>query len=207
MLLCVQARGAVMQRCSVARCRVLAGACVGMGAHRHHGAVQPPIIGAASRCLSHMPPLRFHAAAPAAATSAAAAAAAAASGEPWACCPRSALKYALSTLEVVHGLSLMCGFELEFVLLRRAPEGGRAVPDAAKAGVAGWLPVDESVYCQSSSFDEFAYGAQGVCGHAARRSHRRLLECTLPGRVEACNACIAHATHVCMQAIMLVSPN
>lgn len=44
-----------------------------------------------------------------------------AAGQPWSCCPRSALKRALSSLESRFGLTLMVGFELEFVLLKPAP--------------------------------------------------------------------------------------
>lgn len=41
-----------------------------------------------------------------------------AAGEPWACCPRSALKRCLARLEERHGLKLLAGFELEFVILK-----------------------------------------------------------------------------------------
>eukprot|EP00775_Hariotina_reticulata_P007353 gene7353-7564_t len=86
---------------------------------------------------------------------------------PWSCCPRSALKTALMALELPHDLRLTVGFELEFVLLKPVQ------PQAAAAGGGGggsgevqelqltsgqgsYLPVDDSIYCQTLAFDQMA---------------------------------------------------
>jgi glutamine synthetase len=76
-------------------------------------------------------------------------------GEPWECCPRSALKRCLSRLRELHGLEIMAGFELEFVLLRRVEGGGLAG--------TGWGPVDDAIYCMSSALDAQAAGGTRAC--------------------------------------------
>lgn len=79
-------------------------------------------------------------------------------GQPWSCCPRSALKRTLAALESRFGLTLMVGFELEFVLLKPAPlELFRTFPAAAAGSNVivsngqAWVPVDASIYCQASA--------------------------------------------------------
>jgi hypothetical protein len=46
-------------------------------------------------------------------------------------------------------MELLVGFELEFILLK---------PSGKDSAVAGWEPVDQSVYCQSSSLNAVAHG-------------------------------------------------
>lgn len=81
-----------------------------------------------------------------------------AAGQSWSCCPRSALKRALSSLESRFGLTVMAGFELEFVLLKPANlELFRTFPEAAKganvllAAGQAWVPVDDAIYGQASA--------------------------------------------------------
>jgi len=83
-----------------------------------------------------------------------------AAGQPWSCCPRSALKRALAQLESRHGLTLVAGFELEFVLLKPAPvELFKAFPEAAStttvlcSGGQAWVPLDSTIYCQTAALD------------------------------------------------------
>lgn len=80
--------------------------------------------------------------------------------QPWSCCPRSALKRALAQLESRHGLTLVAGFELEFVLLKPAPvELFKAFPEAAStttvlcSGGQAWVPLDSTIYCQTAALD------------------------------------------------------
>lgn len=97
-------------------------------------------------------------------------------GQPWSCCPRSALKRALSTLEARYGLTVVAGFELEFVLLKPAPlDLFKAFPEAAAdanvllSGGQAWVPLDSSIYCQagamtaSATMGEWLYECACVC--------------------------------------------
>ncbi|KAF5828153.1 hypothetical protein DUNSADRAFT_18116 [Dunaliella salina] len=64
----------------------------------------------------------------------------------WSGCPRAALRRALVALKEEYGLSLMCGFETEFVLLRReqwAPE------KHLQGGMPALCPVDGAPYAHS----------------------------------------------------------
>lgn len=69
-------------------------------------------------------------------------------GTPWDCCPRSALKRVIDQLQQRYGVSLRVGFESEFLLLRPL-SSGQAPPHRL-------VPVDCSVYCQSSAFETMA---------------------------------------------------
>jgi glutamine synthetase len=84
-------------------------------------------------------------------------------GKPFVCCPRSALKHALAALKLAHGVRLLVGFELEFMLLN--PAAAAAAGDATagsdlvlQGGGGCFRPIDESIYCQSSAFDQAAPG-------------------------------------------------
>jgi len=72
-------------------------------------------------------------------------------------------------LELPHDLHLMVGFELEFVLLKpvqpqaAAANGGHVGGGESHAlqltsGLSSYLPVDDSIYCQSLAFDQLAPG-------------------------------------------------
>ncbi|CAL8471645.1 g11187 [Coccomyxa elongata] len=67
-------------------------------------------------------------------------------GDPWECCPRSALKRILAAAQQDHGLTFRVGYESEFVLLRQPAPGSAVLPPA----------FDRSVYCQTSAFDAAA---------------------------------------------------
>ncbi|GIL88819.1 hypothetical protein Vretimale_16959 [Volvox reticuliferus] len=69
---------------------------------------------------------------------------------PWDCCPRRALRNTCKMLQENFGLTMKVGFELEFLLLERAPESDGGIMGS------GWGPVDSSVYCQSSALDSQA---------------------------------------------------
>jgi glutamine synthetase len=83
-----------------------------------------------------------------------------AAGKPFVCCPRSALKNALAALKEAHGIKLLVGFELEFMLLKPATAGVAAAGSefVSQSGGGCFRPVDESIYCQSSAFDQAAPG-------------------------------------------------
>lgn len=68
-------------------------------------------------------------------------------GQPWSCCPRDALRRVLAAARRSAGVSIVAGFEHEFILLRpsRGSEKGALVA------------VDQSVYCQTSSLDAQAH--------------------------------------------------
>ncbi|WIA40825.1 hypothetical protein OEZ86_004502 [Tetradesmus obliquus] len=78
----------------------------------------------------------------------------------FACCPRSALKHALAALKKSHSIQLLVGFELEFMLLKpaAAAAAGAAAGSELLLQSAGncYRPVDESIYCQSTAFDQAA---------------------------------------------------
>ncbi|KAF6262809.1 hypothetical protein COO60DRAFT_573156 [Scenedesmus sp. NREL 46B-D3] len=77
--------------------------------------------------------------------------------KPFVCCPRSALKHALAALKSAHGVELLVGFELEFMLLKPAAAAAAAAGDTGVILQSGsFRPVDESIYCQSSAFDQAA---------------------------------------------------
>eukprot|EP00200_Dunaliella_tertiolecta_P019124 CAMPEP_0202402976 /NCGR_PEP_ID=MMETSP1128-20130828/4623_1 /ASSEMBLY_ACC=CAM_ASM_000463 /TAXON_ID=3047 /ORGANISM="Dunaliella tertiolecta, Strain CCMP1320" /LENGTH=523 /DNA_ID=CAMNT_0049007133 /DNA_START=152 /DNA_END=1723 /DNA_ORIENTATION=- len=64
----------------------------------------------------------------------------------WSGCPRAALRRALVALKEEYGLSLMCGFETEFVLLRRE----QWVPGRhLEGGLPPLHPVDDAPYAHS----------------------------------------------------------
>lgn len=87
-----------------------------------------------------------------------------AAGTPWSCCPRSTLKRALQQLQDKHKLRLMVGFELEFILLRRAQEG----TSSSSSSSDSWREVDQSQYCHSGALDSSAAGGWGgSCGEAS----------------------------------------
>lgn len=67
------------------------------------------------------------------------------SGEPWECCPRSALKRTLALLKERHGVTILAGFELEFVLLKEESGGGM--------GGASFAPVDSALYSSTAGLD------------------------------------------------------
>ncbi|GLI60908.1 hypothetical protein VaNZ11_003143 [Volvox africanus] len=77
---------------------------------------------------------------------------------PWDCCPRRALRQTCKMLHDNFGLTMKVGFEVEFLLLERAPSG-----DGGLMG-SGWRPVDSSVYCQSSALDSQAKVLDEVIG-------------------------------------------
>lgn len=84
-------------------------------------------------------------------------------GRPSPLCPRAALKHALSALELAHDIRLQLGFELEFTLLRPAAASevesdGEGPGLVLRQGGRCWVPVDDSIYCQSSAFDQMAPG-------------------------------------------------
>jgi glutamine synthetase len=68
---------------------------------------------------------------------------------PWECCPRTALRKVLDLLLQETGFHIACGFECEFNLL--------------KDEVSGPLPVDDSVYCQTSSFNDYSHVLGEMC--------------------------------------------
>jgi glutamine synthetase len=95
-------------------------------------------------------------------------------GKPFVCCPRSALKHALAALKLAHGIRLLVGFELEFMLLK--PAAAAAADDAStsselllQSGGSCYVPIDESIYCQSSAFDQAAPGRRRTAQQ--HRSH------------------------------------
>lgn len=63
-------------------------------------------------------------------------------------CPRSGLKKLLEMLEQEHGLDFRVGFETEFYLLRG---------QSSKHGTE-LVPVDQSLYCQTSALNAVAPG-------------------------------------------------
>lgn len=73
--------------------------------------------------------------------------------KPWECCPRRALENALKWLENAHGINLICGFELEFILFKE-PEPGMAKPIT---------PIDHSRYCQTSAMENAADILDEMC--------------------------------------------
>ncbi|KAI8476690.1 MAG: hypothetical protein J3K34DRAFT_400151 [Monoraphidium minutum] len=75
-------------------------------------------------------------------------------GGPWDCCPRSALRHCLGLLEARHGLSLLVGFELEFVLLRELAPAAAAGHPHRVPGTC-YVPVEVGPYSSSSGLDEF----------------------------------------------------
>uniref|UniRef100_A0A383W2T1 GS catalytic domain-containing protein n=1 Tax=Tetradesmus obliquus TaxID=3088 RepID=A0A383W2T1_TETOB len=79
--------------------------------------------------------------------------------KPFACCPRSALKHALSALDKAHSIQLLVGFELEFMLLKPAAAAAGAAAGSElllQSGGSCYRPVDDSIYCQSRAFDQAA---------------------------------------------------
>jgi glutamine synthetase len=75
------------------------------------------------------------------------------------CCPRSALKHALAALKLAHGVRLLVGFELEFMLLKPAAADATVGCEMVLHSSGGcFRPIDESIYCQSSAFDQAAPG-------------------------------------------------
>jgi glutamine synthetase len=73
-------------------------------------------------------------------------------GEPWECCPRSALANAQDLLKKELGVCLAVGFELEFVLMKK---------DASSIGAP--QPIDQTVYCATSAFEGAADVLQDIC--------------------------------------------
>lgn len=68
----------------------------------------------------------------------------------WECCPRTALRKALDLFFKETGFHVACGFECEFNLFKSDDKGGP-------------LPVDDSVYCQTSSFNEHSQVLGEMC--------------------------------------------
>ena len=85
---------------------------------------------------------------------------------PWECCPRTALARALRLLAAETGAQLVAGFEVEFTLLKQQPS---SVPseNAHRLDLVDALvlvPIDASVYCQSSAVDAAAPVLDAMCG-------------------------------------------
>jgi glutamine synthetase len=78
-------------------------------------------------------------------------------GEPWDCCPRSALKRTLALLQERHGLTIKAGFELEFVLLKQLSPAAAAASPLRVEGT-DFVAVEGGPYSSSSGFDEFCEG-------------------------------------------------
>lgn len=66
--------------------------------------------------------------------------------ERWDFCPRNILSKVQNQLRVKHGYALRVGFELEFNLFHRPSPGQVGLP----------APVDQSVYCQSTSVERIS---------------------------------------------------
>ncbi|XP_011657676.1 type-1 glutamine synthetase 1 [Cucumis sativus] len=67
-------------------------------------------------------------------------------GEAWEYCPREALRRLSSILKNEFDLEMKAGFEIEFLLLKKA----------VKDGKEDWVPFDSSLYCSTSSYDATA---------------------------------------------------
>lgn len=116
-------------------------------------------------------------------------------GEPWSCCPRSALKRCLARLRSRHGLALRAGFELEFVLLQKG------------AGAGDWAPVDAATYCSTSALDAQAEGERRKKGRGGERAACLLClaTCTLTITLTlTCNAprALLPATHAVLDEMV-----
>ena len=70
-------------------------------------------------------------------------------GEPWAACPRSALKRVLAAAEAQHGLTFSIGHESEFVLLQQPARPQGVLPPG----------INNALYCSSGAYDAAAPGA------------------------------------------------
>lgn len=75
-------------------------------------------------------------------------------GEPWDCCPRTALAKALEGMEEEYGITLVADFECEFTLF----DTSEPVPLDELP-----LPIESSVYCQTSAFEAASPVLQQIC--------------------------------------------
>ena len=85
--------------------------------------------------------------------------------QPWACCPRTALRRALALLLKETGLGLQVGFEVEFTLLHK-PEPSLA------GGMQALRPVDAAVYCQTTAYDAVSPVLDEMCAALEAMAHQ-----------------------------------
>ena len=76
-------------------------------------------------------------------------------GRPWECCPRGTLSKALRLLQQEFGVKLICGFEIEFNLLKQR-NAGDPLPIQA---------IDDCSYCQTLAMENAACVLEGICSH------------------------------------------
>lgn len=72
---------------------------------------------------------------------------------PWDCCPRTVLDHALQKLKEEAGVSLMSGFETEFILFHAPPPDGTGVP----------IPIDQTGNSETAAFDTASPVLQQMC--------------------------------------------